>query len=112
MEYHPCHSQTVFVRINKTPHPSTSAAGCQELRLPRQTNRANLQAPSLPRPRHLKLRSKPGNTIPSLAEFRDELDATMGMRGRPTVADFDRDVIGTISPLMGMFPQSWDAVRY
>ena len=47
-----------------------------------------------------------------LEMLRDEMDATMGMCGRPTIADIDRDIIGTVSPLLGMFPQSWDTVRY
>ena len=36
----------------------------------------------------------------------------MGMCGRPTIADADLDVIGTVSPLLGMFPQQWDTFRY
>ena len=47
-----------------------------------------------------------------LEMLRDELDATMGMCGRPTIADIDRDIIGTVSPLLAQFPQSWDTVRY
>ena len=47
-----------------------------------------------------------------LEMLRDELDATMGMCGRPTVADLDRAVIATVSPLLGMFPQAWDSFRY
>ena len=78
----------------------------------KQTSLANPLAP----PRyHLRIRparSKPGSTIPSLEFLRDELDATMGMCGRPTIADIDRDVIGTVPPLLGMFPQQWDTFRY
>ena len=47
-----------------------------------------------------------------LEMFRDELDATMGMCGRPTIADIDRDIIGTVSPLLGLFPQQQDTFRY
>ena len=39
-----------------------------------------------------------------LEMLRDELDASMGMCGRPTIDSIDRDVIGTVSPLLGMFP--------
>jgi isopentenyl diphosphate isomerase/L-lactate dehydrogenase-like FMN-dependent dehydrogenase len=44
--------------------------------------------------------------------LRDELDATMGMCGRPTIADIDRDIIGTVSPLLAQFPQQQDTFRY
>ena len=47
-----------------------------------------------------------------LEMLRDELDATMGMCGRPTIADIDREAIATVSPLLGMFPQAWDSFRY
>ena len=30
--------------------------------------------------------------------LRDELDATLGMCGRPTIAGIDRDIIDTVSP--------------
>ena len=40
-----------------------------------------------------------------LSMLRDELDGAMGMCGRPTIADIDRDVLGTVSPLLGLFPQ-------
>ena len=46
-----------------------------------------------------------------LEMLREELDATMGMCGRPTIDSIDREVIGTVSPLLGMFPQSWDTMR-
>ena len=38
--------------------------------------------------------------------LRDELDATMGMCGRPTLADIGPDTIAAVSPLLGMFPQT------
>ena len=39
-----------------------------------------------------------------LSMLRDELDATMAMCGRPTVDSIDREILGTVSPLLGMFP--------
>ena len=47
-----------------------------------------------------------------LEMLRDELDATMGMCGRPTVDDIGPDAIAAVSPLLGMFPQAWDGARY
>ncbi len=47
-----------------------------------------------------------------LEMLRDELDATMGMCGRPTIEDLDRDIIGSVSPLLGMFPHQRDTFRY
>jgi 4-hydroxymandelate oxidase len=41
-----------------------------------------------------------------LRMLRDELDSTMGMCGRPTIESIDRDVLGTVSPLLAMFPQA------
>jgi isopentenyl diphosphate isomerase/L-lactate dehydrogenase-like FMN-dependent dehydrogenase len=41
-----------------------------------------------------------------LEMLRDELDATMGMCGRATVASIDRDCLVTVSPLLSLFPQS------
>ena len=38
--------------------------------------------------------------------LRDELNGAMGMCGRPTIESIDRDVIGTVSPLLGLFPQA------
>ncbi len=39
-----------------------------------------------------------------LEMLRDELDATMGMCGRPTLSHIDRNIITTTSPLQAMFP--------
>ena len=36
--------------------------------------------------------------------LRDELDSAMGMCGRPTIDSIDREVIGTVSPLLSSFP--------
>ena len=44
--------------------------------------------------------------------LRHELYATTGMCGCPTIADINRDVIGPVSAVLGLFPQSWDTVRY
>lgn len=41
-----------------------------------------------------------------LEMLRDELDATMGICGRTTVASIDRDCLATVSPLLSLFPQS------
>ena len=38
--------------------------------------------------------------------LRDELSGAMGMCGRPTINSIDRDIIGTVSPLLGLFPQA------
>jgi 4-hydroxymandelate oxidase len=38
-----------------------------------------------------------------LEMLRDELDATMGMCGRPTVDSIDADSLVTVSPLLGLF---------
>jgi 4-hydroxymandelate oxidase len=43
-----------------------------------------------------------------LQMLRDELDATMGMCGRPTVDSIGIDSIATVSPLLAMFPQHAD----
>ena len=40
-----------------------------------------------------------------LEMFRDELDATMGMCGRTTIDSIKIDSLGTVSPLLAMFPQ-------
>lgn len=47
-----------------------------------------------------------------LEMLRDELDAAMGMCGRPAIADIGPDAIAAVSPLLGMFPQPWDNFRY
>jgi 4-hydroxymandelate oxidase len=39
-----------------------------------------------------------------LEMLRDELDATMGMCGQPTVDSIDADTLVTVSPLLGLFP--------
>ena len=39
-----------------------------------------------------------------LEMLRDELDATMGMCGRTTVASVDRECLVGISPLLALFP--------
>jgi isopentenyl diphosphate isomerase/L-lactate dehydrogenase-like FMN-dependent dehydrogenase len=39
-----------------------------------------------------------------LEMLRDELDATMGMCGRPTIDSIDIDSITMASPLLAMFP--------
>lgn len=39
-----------------------------------------------------------------LEMLRDELDATMGMCGRPTIDSIDADSLVTVSPLLGLFP--------
>ena len=41
-----------------------------------------------------------------LTMLRDELNGAMGMCGRPTINSIDRDTIGTVSPLLGLFPQA------
>jgi 4-hydroxymandelate oxidase len=41
-----------------------------------------------------------------LEMLRDELDATMGMCGRTTVASVDRECLVGVSPLLALFPQS------
>ena len=38
--------------------------------------------------------------------LRDELDRTMGMCGRPTIDSIGRDDIGTVSPLLSLFPNA------
>lgn len=43
-----------------------------------------------------------------LEMLRDELDATMGMCGRPTVDSIGPDCIDTVSPLLSMFPHHAD----
>jgi 4-hydroxymandelate oxidase len=40
--------------------------------------------------------------------LRDELDTAMGMLGRTTIDSIDREVLGTISPLLSLFPQPAD----
>jgi isopentenyl diphosphate isomerase/L-lactate dehydrogenase-like FMN-dependent dehydrogenase len=40
-----------------------------------------------------------------LEMLRDELDATMGMCGRTTVASVDRDCLVGVSPLLALLPQ-------
>ncbi len=40
-----------------------------------------------------------------LEMLRDELDATMGMCGRTTVASVDRECLVGVSPLLALFPQ-------
>ena len=40
-----------------------------------------------------------------LEMLRDELDATMGMCGRPTIDSINIDSLTTVSPLLAMFPQ-------
>jgi isopentenyl diphosphate isomerase/L-lactate dehydrogenase-like FMN-dependent dehydrogenase len=39
-----------------------------------------------------------------LEMLRDELDATMGMCGRTTVASVDRTCLVGVSPLLALFP--------
>jgi 4-hydroxymandelate oxidase len=41
-----------------------------------------------------------------LEMLRDELDATMGMCGRTTVASVDRECLVGVSPLLALFPQA------
>lgn len=41
-----------------------------------------------------------------LEMLRDELDATMGMCGRSTVASVDRDCLVGVSPLLALFPHA------
>lgn len=38
--------------------------------------------------------------------LRDELDRTMGMCGRSTIDSIDRETIGTVSPLLSLFPHA------
>ena len=40
--------------------------------------------------------------------LRDELDATMGMCGRPTIDSIDIETLTTVSPLLSLFPQPND----
>ena len=41
-----------------------------------------------------------------LEMLRDELDATMGMCGRTTVASVDRECLVGVSPLLALFPHA------
>jgi isopentenyl diphosphate isomerase/L-lactate dehydrogenase-like FMN-dependent dehydrogenase len=41
-----------------------------------------------------------------LEMLRDDLEATMGMCGRTTVAGIDRDCLVAVSPLLALFPQA------
>ena len=43
-----------------------------------------------------------------LEMLREELEATMGMCGRPDITSIDPSVIATVSPLLGMFTQTKD----
>jgi 4-hydroxymandelate oxidase len=43
-----------------------------------------------------------------LEMLREELDATMGMCGRPTIDSIDSGSLDTVSPLLAMFPQHGD----
>ena len=43
-----------------------------------------------------------------LQMLRDELDTTMGMCGRTTIDSIGKGAIGTVSPLLGLFPQDAD----
>jgi 4-hydroxymandelate oxidase len=43
-----------------------------------------------------------------LEMLRDELDTAMGMLGRTTIDSIDREVLGTVSPLLSLFPQPTD----
>ena len=43
-----------------------------------------------------------------LEMLRDELEATMGMCGRPDISSIDPSVISTVSPLLGLFPSPPD----
>ena len=40
--------------------------------------------------------------------LRDELDTAMGMLGRTTIDSINREVLGTISPSLSLFPQPAD----
>ena len=37
--------------------------------------------------------------------LRDELDSTMGMCGKTTIDSIGMDSLGTVSPLLALFPQ-------
>ena len=52
------------------------------------------------------------STIHSLEVLCNELDAAIFMCDRPTIANIHDVLSSTVSPLLGMFPQSWDTVRY
>ena len=43
-----------------------------------------------------------------LEMLRDELDATMGICGRPTIDSINKDALTTVSPLLSLFPQHAD----
>ena len=49
-----------------------------------------------------------GGALAVLQILGDELDTTMGMCGRTTIDSIDKGAIGTVSPLLGLFPQSAD----
>ena len=79
---------------------------------PKQTSLANPQALSQRQPKIRPTRSKPVSTIHSLEVLCNELDAAIFMCDRPTIANIHDVLSSTVSPLLGMFPQSWDTVRY
>ena len=64
---------------------------------PKADNLANRLAPPRYHPRIRPNKVETREHIPSSRMLRDELDATMGMCGRPTVADIDRDIIGSLA---------------
>ena len=106
------HSEIHSARHRRDRLPFTPEVESQGSLRPKRTSLANPQALSQRQPRIRPTKSKPVSTIHSLGVLHNELYAAISMCGRPTIADIDREVIGTVSPLVGMFPQSWDTFRY
>ena len=48
----------------------------------------------------------------TLEMLRDKLDVATSMSGRPTIADIDRDIIGSVSLPLGMFLRQQNTFRY
>ena len=105
------HSEIHSARHRRDRLPFTPEVGSQGSLRPKQTSQANPQALSQRQPRIRPTRSKPVSTIHSLGVLHNELYAAIFICSRPTIADIDRDIIRTVSPLQGMFPHSWDSFR-